>query len=170
MNFFINLWNPKILNEELFFLSIENGTVNYSSDGVENRLLKELIKSPKLITTLKKGEIPIEFYCPITLKIMVDPVTTSCGSTYNKEAITQWLSKNEIDPLTKVEITNTLYPNLAVSAFIEASLKLFHIQNCYPPRPKMETIQNRGLGINLLNSKGNFVLHLNFVNCVLRIY
>ena len=36
--------------------------------------------------------IPAEFKCPITHEIMIDPVNLPCGHTFDKEAITEWIT------------------------------------------------------------------------------
>ena len=40
--------------------------------------------------------VPDDFYCPITGELMNDPVSEPAGHTYEKSAITKWLSKNDI--------------------------------------------------------------------------
>lgn len=42
--------------------------------------------------------IPAEFKCPITEDIMVDPVSLTCGHTFDKEAITIWLTSYNTCP------------------------------------------------------------------------
>ena len=39
--------------------------------------------------------------CPITGLIMDDPVIFPDGYTYEKKAISEWLSKNSVSPFTR---------------------------------------------------------------------
>ena len=41
------------------------------------------------------------FVCPITNEIFIDPVIAEDGHTYERKAITDWLQKNSISPLTR---------------------------------------------------------------------
>ena len=46
------------------------------------------------------AELPAEFLCPLTLQLMVDPVVTCDGNTYERRAIALWLSQHDTAPLT----------------------------------------------------------------------
>eukprot|EP01052_Picozoa_sp_SAG31_P042360 SAG31_NODE_6702_length_1918_cov_1.561297_1_plen_93_part_00 len=48
--------------------------------------------------------IPSSFICPITQKIMDDPVFTRTGNTYDRKAIEKWLKERRTDPLTNEEL------------------------------------------------------------------
>jgi hypothetical protein len=43
---------------------------------------------------------PDEFVCAISQQLMVDPVTTGAGQTYERQAIATWLRTKQTDPLT----------------------------------------------------------------------
>jgi hypothetical protein len=60
----------------------------------------------KLKSTVIKKKIPEEFLCPITHEIMKDPVVTSDGNTYERQAIEQWLKRNNTSPLTNAPLAN----------------------------------------------------------------
>ena len=66
---------------------------------------------------------PESFYCPIRLCIMKDPVIDKDGNSYEREAIENWLERNEISPITRNSLTmRDLYPNRALKNIIhEAS-------------------------------------------------
>ena len=52
------------------------------------------------------------FVCPITNAIMINPVFTCDGQTYEKDAIEEWLRTNNTSPLTGARLqTKTLTPN-----------------------------------------------------------
>ena len=67
------------------------------------------------------SSIPNEWYCPITMQLMQDPVIGPDGHTYERSAITQWLSSNSISPITRQPMSSrTLTPNIALRNTIEA--------------------------------------------------
>ncbi|XP_057950617.1 U-box domain-containing protein 19-like [Malania oleifera] len=59
---------------------------------------------------------PEDFRCPISLELMIDPVTVSTGQTYDRPSIQKWLkSGNLICPKTGEKLTNSqLVPNSAL--------------------------------------------------------
>jgi tetratricopeptide (TPR) repeat protein len=60
------------------------------------------------------------FTCPITNEIFVDPVIAEDGHTYERAAITDWLNKNSISPLSRIEIkVENLRPNLLVKSMMD---------------------------------------------------
>ena len=77
------------------------------------------------IAAQKRKSIPTDFLCPISYEIMFDPVITECGMTYERKNIEKWLTEHTTDPLTKQEITNSLYPNIIfrkkVKEFLDSS-------------------------------------------------
>ncbi|KAF8412083.1 hypothetical protein HHK36_000037 [Tetracentron sinense] len=71
------------------------------------------------------GSQPLEplqsFYCPITREVMVDPVETSSGQTFERSAIEKWFADgNIICPLTMTLLnTSILRPNKTLRQSIE---------------------------------------------------
>eukprot|EP00271_Cylindrocystis_brebissonii_P007363 TRINITY_DN2075_c0_g5_i1.p1 TRINITY_DN2075_c0_g5~~TRINITY_DN2075_c0_g5_i1.p1 ORF type:complete len:935 (+),score=144.13 TRINITY_DN2075_c0_g5_i1:1152-3956(+) len=51
-------------------------------------------------------EIPAEFICPLSLDLMVDPVTIASGHTYERSYIVQWLLKHNKCPATNQELAH----------------------------------------------------------------
>ena len=52
--------------------------------------------------------IPKAFICPISKKIMEDPVMTSDGYTFDRNSIEAWWKKGNItNPMTTAELKNT---------------------------------------------------------------
>ena len=79
-------------------------------------------------------EVPEEFECPITSDLMVDPVITSDGHTYERYAIKRWLSKNDTSPLTGAElISDNMVPNIALRKMIQTFREKHSI-----PEPELE--------------------------------
>ena len=52
-----------------------------------------------------------KFICPITQKIMEEPVITPYGTTYEKSAIIDWISKNKNDFMTKKVLNENMLVN-----------------------------------------------------------
>lgn len=71
------------------------------------------------------GSQPLEplqsFYCPITQDVMVDPVETSSGQTFERSAIEKWFADgNKSCPLTLIPLdTSILRPNKTLKQSIE---------------------------------------------------
>ncbi|OVA20639.1 Armadillo [Macleaya cordata] len=71
------------------------------------------------------GTQPLEplqsFYCPITGDVMVDPVETSSGQTFERSAIEKWLAEgNNLCPLTITPLNpNILRPNKTLQQSIQ---------------------------------------------------
>ncbi|CAK7348670.1 unnamed protein product [Dovyalis caffra] len=83
-------------------------------------------KERKYFTKRKSlGSQPLEplqsFYCPITRDVMVDPVETSSGQTFERSAIEKWLEDgHEMCPLTMTPLdTSILRPNKTLRQSIE---------------------------------------------------
>ena len=47
---------------------------------------------------------PDEFVCAISQQLMVDPVTTGAGQTYERETIATWLRTKQTDPRTNARL------------------------------------------------------------------
>jgi Mg-chelatase subunit ChlD len=76
--------------------------------------------------------LPDEWYCPITMEIMTNPVIGSDGHTYEKTAIEQWLSVHNVSPLTKAPMNKSqLVPNIALRNTI---------QEFTGPKPSKKTV------------------------------
>lgn len=51
------------------------------------------------------GNLPAKFFCPIIGEVMNEPFIAPDGHTYEKWALTEWLEKNPISPLTRKKMT-----------------------------------------------------------------
>tara|TARA_B100000900_G_scaffold392595_1_gene388239 strand:- start:1675 stop:2307 length:633 start_codon:yes stop_codon:yes gene_type:complete len=66
------------------------------------------------------GECFERFKCPITQRLIKDPVITCDGHTYEREAIEEWFVTHDTSPLTGAALRNkSLVPNYAVRKAIE---------------------------------------------------
>ena len=57
-------------------------------------------------------------HCPITHAPFQDPVVASDGHTYERKAITEWLGKAQTSPITRENISTTLFQNFKVKQII----------------------------------------------------
>lgn len=71
------------------------------------------------------GKVPDYFCCKITMEVMLDPVTTPDGITYEKSALLEHLRKvGRFDPVTRRDISESqLASNLALKEAINAYLE-----------------------------------------------
>ena len=61
----------------------------------------------------------IDFKCPITEKIMSEPVIASDGHTYERYVIEKWNRTNQTSPKTREKIEDRFFPNLSMKNQIE---------------------------------------------------
>ena len=88
-----------------------NASLVDTEPPVENVIRRKLNKSK-------------DWDCPILQILMKDPVVAQDGYTYERTAITEWLSKNSTSPMDRSEITNkNVYSNIGVKLLIEEYLK-----------------------------------------------
>ncbi|XP_051147172.1 U-box domain-containing protein 43-like [Andrographis paniculata] len=88
--------------------------------SIEDREKKYLTKREALGT--QPLEPLVSFYCPITNEVMVDPVETPSGHTFERSAIEKWLSesKEPLCPFTSNPLdTSMLRPNKTLRQSIE---------------------------------------------------
>jgi hypothetical protein len=65
-------------------------------------------------------EVPPHFLCPILQEIMVDPVLTLDGQTYERSAIEEWLKNHDTSPATNLPLPQKMvFPNIALKNMIE---------------------------------------------------
>lgn len=61
-----------------------------------------------------------EMYCPILYQLMVDPVVDPEGNSYERKAITEWLRRNPVSPITRSPLQiSQLAPNRALKSAID---------------------------------------------------
>jgi hypothetical protein len=65
-------------------------------------------------------DVPTEFVCPITQEVMVYPVITSDGYTYERSAIRKWLMTHDNSPMTNLRLdSKRLIPNYTIRTQID---------------------------------------------------
>lgn len=71
-------------------------------------------KSEKSFSTRRGAnkDLPKEFFCPLTKRLMKDPVVDNDGHTYEREAIERWLRAQSSSPITNEYLSlDMLQPN-----------------------------------------------------------
>ena len=89
-------------------------------------------------------DIPEEYICPLTHKILYKPVGLSDGYSYEQEAITAWLQNNHTSPITKELLTDTtLHSQLTfqklIRKFLAANPSL--LEQAYLPQQLKQQLQ-----------------------------
>ncbi|ETO33024.1 hypothetical protein RFI_04084, partial [Reticulomyxa filosa] len=91
-----------------------------------------------------KSKVPEEFLCPITHDIMKEPVICSDGFCYEREAIENWLIKNNTSPMTNQRlITVQLFPNHGLRSMIQ-DLSCICVMFCFVFDDKIKTLSSFG--------------------------
>lgn len=91
---------------------------NYKAEAAATPIGKKLKELDECINQLKglgvevpTIEHPDLYICPFSLGLMVEPVNTVNGQTYDSYAIEEWFEKNSTDPLTDLVLSDkTLRP------------------------------------------------------------
>ena len=79
------------------------------------------IKNLKLMNEKFGDSVPEEFICPLTKEIMIDPVMTYDGHTFDKIAIELWFQSNDSSPVTHYKLDNkNLIPNSSLKNLIKS--------------------------------------------------
>jgi hypothetical protein len=68
--------------------------------------LRASIQEIKIEQLIDNNSVPNEYICPISHKIMIEPVTTSVGNTYEEKYIKKWFENHDTDPLFNETLKN----------------------------------------------------------------
>jgi hypothetical protein len=76
---------------------------------------------PVLPSIFAKGTEPHkDWVCSVTYKLMIDPVVTEDGYSYERTAIETWFENHSTSPITGAEIKNkSLYTNIGLKGIIQ---------------------------------------------------
>ncbi len=133
-----------LTNEQMHISMVSGQCYGFqrSQDGTKERLvMRRIIKVRDLnlilnnrstitpefiqsIASIPSDSIPNQFCCSITQDIMIDPVKTIDGQTYERYAIERWFEHNVTSPLTGLRLEQngtvdlTLTPNTQLSDLI----------------------------------------------------
>jgi hypothetical protein len=109
-----------LIIENVCFTQTINDTNHFQS--IIQGIVK--IKINKQLEKNNNQNIDYNFICSITHEIMIDPVITSDGHTYERSAIEKWLNYNNHSPMTREIITkDSIVPNIALRDIISKHLK-----------------------------------------------
>jgi hypothetical protein len=87
--------------------------------------------------------IPSEFLCPLTKKVMTDPVILTDGNSYERPAIQQWLQTNDRSPCTNEMLADKtiMIPNHALKKAIEDHFNRHNVTDSNEPdRKRVRTV------------------------------
>ncbi|XP_009120984.1 putative U-box domain-containing protein 46 [Brassica rapa] len=118
----------KILTE---ILSYGGGSKDHGETGV---LMKAIDEANRIINSLRevepetdilspspvKMDVPKEFKCTLSKKIMIEPVIIASGQTYEKRFIQEWLKRERTCPISNQVLSHLSFtPNLLVDELIK---------------------------------------------------
>lgn len=96
-----------------------SSTLRYFDKKIEAMLMR-IEEFQRLCQDKQSIKYPAEFYCPLTLDIMKEPVIAADGHSYEKVAIEEWLRINSTSPQTnKLLSDKRLIPNHNLRKMIE---------------------------------------------------
>ncbi len=80
----------------------------------------------RLDNTFDEAMLPeelVQYICPISRGLMREPVTASSGHTYDKQCITAWFKRSNIDPVTGATLSDlTLNSSFIIERLIKVQL------------------------------------------------
>ena len=56
---------------------------------------------------MNHNPLPREFYCPLSGKVLKDPMVDADGNVYSREAILEYLAENQASPITKRKMASS---------------------------------------------------------------
>ena len=96
----------------------EDNVILHHEDEKDEKNDHDVDLQGQVMTSAAHAKINEKYLCPITNKIMKDPVIAFDGCCYEKEAIIKYIKENKKSPKTgqvvydvKLAITSLLYPN-----------------------------------------------------------
>ncbi|GLJ33167.1 hypothetical protein SUGI_0667810 [Cryptomeria japonica] len=112
-----------------------------SPEQVEKRYRERLMSLGSNMP--EKEDIPPlkSFICPLKDDVMMDPVSLSTGTTYERKEIQQWFEAgNKIDPDTREPLLDfTLRPNIPLKQSIEEWVELNYCLKIKAAKPKLQS-------------------------------
>jgi hypothetical protein len=100
-------------------------------------------------------EIPSNFICPITLQVMVTPLMTRTGLTFEKAAIFSWLEQGSGScPLTRKPLTAS---DLVTNMRLKNQIRIWRLENgiSEPTEEEMEATECKFVGILKISGGNN---------------
>ncbi|KAF8082020.1 hypothetical protein N665_0853s0030 [Sinapis alba] len=129
-------------NQDILIEGVLLANLKEDAKLVENNTEAEFIEGLISLTTqmhdyltnIKQSQLPTDFCCPLSLKLMTDPVIVASGQTYERAFIEKWFDMGlMVCPKTRQALSQTtLTPNFTVKAFIASWCES---NNVNPPDP-----------------------------------
>jgi sacsin len=96
-------------------------------------MFMEILEEELAKENLPEDDLGNFIICPITLKIMEDPVLLSDGHSYEREAIEHWLENETRSPKTneELDVPDVVFPNRLLKLQITAYVKKKHQEKTY---------------------------------------
>ena len=117
-NSIINAVNPYIL--QIFENKLKSQKEEIETMKKQHKtILNEIIEHNTQFIKRERESQKIEYCCPITLRIMKNPVVAADGRSYERAAIKKWFKKHSTSPTTNLPISKILYPNIQLKNLIE---------------------------------------------------
>ncbi|RID53797.1 hypothetical protein BRARA_G01167 [Brassica rapa] len=129
--------NQDILIEGVVLTNLKEDA-NLVKDNTRAGFIKGLIYLTKqmhdYLAKIEQSQSPSDFFCPLSLQLMTDPVTVTSGQTYERAFIEKWFDMGlMVCPKTRHALSQTtLTPNFTVKAFIA---NWCESNNVNPPDP-----------------------------------
>lgn len=99
-------------------VDLENGNNSTNSTRKPKRRQQDVLSMTSASTT--SGRPPSNYYCPLTMHLMEDPVLDGCGHCFDREAITSWLNYHSMCPISRKPLTtDDLIPETALQERIQ---------------------------------------------------
>ena len=76
-----------------------------NASAAYDNIISSIDNDAAAATTSCSLSIPEEYICPLTLELFKHPVMTRWGHTFERDAIMEWLKKNDECPLTRNKMT-----------------------------------------------------------------
>lgn len=130
-----NVNGDKEFKKQGVLIYLLNLVKKYGKSAKENIIPNPIKSDLKSQKPLKQEDVstsivspPLEFLCPISSELMLDPVIISSGQTYERENIKNWFEQgNDTCPRTKIKLDNfAIIPNNAMKDLIEG----WHKDHC----------------------------------------
>eukprot|EP01105_Mastigella_eilhardi_P003618 TRINITY_DN1474_c0_g1_i1.p1 TRINITY_DN1474_c0_g1~~TRINITY_DN1474_c0_g1_i1.p1 ORF type:complete len:609 (+),score=138.05 TRINITY_DN1474_c0_g1_i1:94-1920(+) len=105
----------------------------------------------------KPNEAPDEFYDPISLEMIKDPVIAMDGHTYDRTSITTWLESHDTSPMSGAKLeAKTLIPNhnlkSQISSYLEQNKNVAQVTSRKPAAPPSDSASEAHYGCPLITS------------------
>ncbi|MCE3237879.1 MAG: hypothetical protein K0R24_860 [Gammaproteobacteria bacterium] len=130
---YMRFWNglSKTRSQQGRLDIVEERFTNFVRKEIKNRL-EEMGLYPWPVADAT--DIDEALLCPLTHSLMYDPVSTSDGQVYEREAITQWFSQgHQTSPLTNLEL-----PNLTLTSNEEYQSRIRQLLESRPDLAKLQ--------------------------------